>query len=268
MMSNSNNIEQYIRTHRQAFDTHTPGSHCWAGVVKTLDRLENADPLERQILLERPQFDHAAPSGQVWQAIEKSLNGLPGQSLEDFIAQNRESFDNQMPDLRVWASIEKAIPAKASKMLSMSWQRSLVRIAAAVALLIAGVNIGIWYAGNTASEQAGMAMSDISPEYAELEQYYQRDISAKQNKLANFAAYRDKDVTNDLLQMDQVLTELREELALVPLGNREQVVRAMIENYKAKAAILERVLSHLEQQQPNQQQPATINSGNHEVKKI
>ena len=266
-MSNSNNMEQFIQANRQAFDTATPSPHCWAGVEKSLDRLKVADALEQQILLQRAEFDSAAPSDEVWPAIEQNLSSLPSEPLEAFIRNNREAFDSQTPDLRVWSSIEKSIPASSAKVVAMPWQRQLLRIAAALALLIAGVNLGIWYAGSIGAEP-GMAMSDVSPEYAELEEYYQRDISAKKGKLATFASYRDKEVTEDLQQMDHMMTELREELSEVPPGNREQVVRAMIDNYKAKAAILERVLSHLEQQQPNQQHPATTNSGNHEVEKI
>jgi hypothetical protein len=57
------------------------------------------------------------------------------------------------------------------------------------------------------------------------------------------------------------MLELRGELANVPPGNREQVVRAMIDNYKAKAAILERVLERLEKaQHPDaERQPSVEN---------
>jgi hypothetical protein len=266
MMSNSSNIEQYIQQNRSAFDTAVPSQEVWAGIEQKLDRLPTADRLEQQLMLQRALFDTAIPNDAVWQRIEQSLGGVPADSLEGFIKSNRTAFDTHTPDLRVWASIEKAIPKTSAKVVRVHWRQTLVRIAAAVVLLIAGVNIGIWHAGN--SEQNGMAMSDVSQEYAELERFYQRDISAKKEKLANFASHQDEGVTEDLLQMDNMMHELREELAKVPPGNREQVVRAMIENYKAKAAILGRVLQHLEQQQPNQQQPATTNSGNHEVKSI
>lgn len=268
MMSNSSNLEQYIKQNRSAFDMAIPDPSVWNSIEKSLDRLPAADSLEQQIMTHRPMFDSAQPAENMWQRIEQSLDASSDQSLEGFIKTNRAAFDTQTPDLNVWASIEKSISttSRETKVVRVHWERSLVRIAAAVVLLIAGVNIGIWYSGSTA--QPGMAMSEVSSEYAELEQFYQRDISAKREKLASFATYRDETVTADLVQMDNVMKELREELAHVPPGNREQVVRAMIENYKAKAAILERVLEHLEEQQPNQQQPATTNSGNHEVESI
>lgn len=266
-MSNSSKIEQFILAHRQAFDMAVPDPQGWADIQKNLDRLTQADHLEQYLLLHRPAFDHTEPPATAWQHIERALSNASSNTLEDFIHTNRSDFDTETPDLRVWAAIDQAIPKRATKIIWFPGSHHIVRIAAAVALLIAGVNIGIWYAGSQV--EPGMAMSDLSPEYAELEQYYQRDISAKQDKLASFASYRDENVTEDLMQMDNVMNELREELANVPPGNREQVVRAMIENYKAKAAILERVLERLDQrQQPNQQQPATTNSSNHEVEKI
>ncbi len=266
MMSNSSNIEQYIRQHREAFDYATPNQGVWACIEKSLDRMPAANSLEQQIFLQRPLFDSATPTDAVWQRIEQQLNGRSNHTLEGFIRANRDAFDTHSPDEQLWTAIEKSIGGKTAKVVQVHWQRTLMRIAAAAVLLIAGVNIGIWYANS--SGQPGMALSDVSKEYAELEQYYQRDISAKKEKLASFATYQDAGVTEDLLQMDNVMNELRNELAKVPPGNREKVVRAMIENYKAKAAILGRVLEHLEQQRPNQQQTAPINSGNHEVKSI
>ena len=266
MMSNSSNIEQYIRYHREAFDTAIPNQGVWACIENSLDRLSTANSLEQQIFLQRPLFDSATPTDAVWQRIEQQLDGGTNRTLEGFITANRDAFDTHTPAEQVWTSIEKSFGGKTAKVVHVHWQRTLVRIAAAVVLLIAGVNIGIWYANS--SGQSGMALSDVSKEYAELEQFYQRDISAKKEKLASFATYQDAGVTEDLLQMDNVMDELQTELAKVPPGNRDKVVRAMIENYKAKAAILGRVLEHLEQQRPNQQQTVPINSGNHEVKSI
>lgn len=264
MMSNSSNLEQFIRNHRDAFDAIEPNPTVWAGIEKSLDRSSKAGPLERFIRINRPLFDTAPVPETVWENIGLSLETAPCDPLETFIRDNRSSFDTHTPDLRVWAAIEQAVPAQSAKMIGMPWHRTLLRSAAAIALLVTGIGIGLWYARADMSGQAGMAMSDVSSEYAELEQYYQRDISVKQEKLATLVSNRDQELNADLLQMDKVMAELRQELANVPPGNREKVVRAMIENYKAKAAILERVLEHLEQQK----QPATTNSGNYEVDNI
>lgn len=264
MKSNSNPLEQFILENRRAFDLAQPPEYCWDAVQKGLTRTQAADLTEQGILLNRGAFDIACPPEHLWSGIEQALDTAslpPANPLETFIREHRSAFDTQTPDLRVWATLQQILPGHGARSIRVHWNRTLLRIAASIALLITGIGIGMWYAGTSA--QPGMAMSEVSAEYAELEQYYQRDITAKQEKLATFATYRDVEVNEDLQQMDDVMVELREELAHVPPGNREQVVRAMIENYKAKSAILERVLEHIEQQQP-----ATINSGNHEVEKI
>ena len=132
-----------------------------------------------------------------------------------------------------------------------------MRAAAAIALLIVGAGLGLWYAGQQNTQNNGMTLGQVSVEYAELEHYYQRDIAAKQQQLVAYTG-NNSDVELDLQQLDGVMHELQQELANVPPGNREQVVRAMIENYKAKAAILERVLDRL--QTPNTLPKTKINS--------
>jgi hypothetical protein len=264
-MNRPDTIETFIRENRHAFDAATPGAHGWASLEKALDRLGRACGLETELLVNRVLLDTETPSERVWAGIEQSLNELKNNEfdpLENFIRENREALDSEIPDLKVWANVAKAMPAKA-RIVGIGWQRALLRAAASVALLIVGLGLGIWYARS--GEPPMMAMSEVSSEYAELEQYFQRDIASKTQKLATFTGSQPIEVNQDLQQLDNVMAELRQELADVPEGNREQVVRAMIENYKAKAAILERVLERLEQS--IQTETKNSNSGN-ETKNI
>jgi hypothetical protein len=264
-MSKPDSLELFIRDHRNAFDEAMPGAHGWAGVENALDRLRNADGVEAELIMNRILLDTKAPSEKVWAGIEQYLDD-PKNSicdpLESFIRENRDALDSEVPDLKVWANIVKATPAKA-KIIRIGWQRHLLRAAASVALLVTGLGLGIWYA--RMGEPSAMAMSEVSTEYAELEQYFQRDIAGKTQKLATFTGSQSAEVKQDLQQLDNVMEELRLELADVPEGNREQVVRAMIENYKAKAAILERVLERLEES--TKTETINSNSGN-EIKNI
>lgn len=264
-MNRSDSIEHFIREHRSDFDAATPAAHGWTQVEKALDRLRNADGLETTLLLNRALLDTELSSERAWIGIEQFLDNPKNEAfdaLELFIRENRNALDMEVPDLKVWANIAKETPAKA-KVVGISWQRSLLRAAASVALLVTGLGLGIWYARS--GEPQAMAMSDVSNEYAELEHYFQNDIAGKQQKLASFTGSQPAEVHEDLEQLDNVMTELKLELAGVPEGNREQVVRAMIENYKAKAAILERVLERLEESTKTE----TINSNSsNEIKNI
>ncbi|MEI6412551.1 MAG: hypothetical protein WCR52_24375 [Bacteroidota bacterium] len=264
----SDKIKKFLQQHRNAVDAAAPDAHHWKGVEKTLDRLVHADSLERTLLLDRVLLDTEMPSASVWAAIERELDTPAApKTLEHWIQQNREAMDSEVPDLRVWAGIEQSVAGQSSskaKAIPMNWQRSLLRIAASITLLITGVGMGLWYAHHGEKAEAGMAMSDVSKEYAELEQYYQRDIAGKQVKLASFQGNQSTEVHQDLDEMDRMMEDLRKELADVPEAKREQVVRAMIDNYKAKAAILQRVLERLESSKTE-----TNNSRKkHEIKNI
>lgn len=251
----NNKLQIFIQTHRAAFDAREPGPRVWNGVERTLNRLRNAGAAERFVLLHRELLDTETPPELVWAKIEAELDGFltaARDPLETFIHQHRADLDAATPNPRVWAEVERAVTARPAKIIRVHWGRHLMRAAAAIGLLVAGVGLGIWYAGDR-GQNAGMALGDVSAEYAELEGFYQRDIAVKEEKLVAFTGNRGADVQEDLHQLDGVMQELRQELAQVPPGNREQVVRAMIENYKAKAAILERVLERVQ----GEQQPKT-----------
>lgn len=239
-------IKIFIQEHRHAFDAEKPGAHGWKSVEKTLDRLKTADGVERYVMLNRILLDTENVPDTVWTGIDEHLEKCrQTTALERFICENREGFDTETPDLRVWSEISGALPETkpTAKRIGIGWQRNLLRVAASIALLVVGVGAGIWYARS--SGESGMAMAEVSQEYAELEKYYEHDITDKKEKLAMFTGSQSADVMQDIDQLDRVMAELRQELANVPPGNRQQVVRAMIENYKAKAAILQRVLEHL-----------------------
>jgi uncharacterized membrane protein len=237
----------FIQQNRNAFDAAVPGAHGWPGLERMLERLPDSDGLERQLMCDRVLLDTAAPSEALWAGIEKTLDeNAANTGLESFIRQNREAFDSELPQGQAWEKIAGSLPKPKAIKVHIGWQRSIMRIAASVALLVAGIGGGIWYERHGAAA-SGMAMSDVSGEYKELEQFYQRGISVKQEKLATFTGNQPAEVGEDLEQLDEVMEQLRRELADVPPGNREQVVRAMINNYKAKMAILQRVLERLEE---------------------
>lgn len=261
-------VKIFIQQHRNAFDLALPDAHCWQGVVRVLNRLPHADALERTVLLDRLLLDTQMPSDQVWAGICAGLENCEPSTpdpLEQFISTNRIQFDAAEPDLNVWRKITGVVDEAApniAKRLEITHNKPaqrrfsayFLRAAAAIALLITGMGAGFWYAQS--SRPSEMAMSEVSSEYAELEHYYQRDIAAKQQRLANFTGSIQAGVTDDMADMDRVMAELRLEMVHLPPGNREEVVRAMIENYKTKAKILERVLQRLEQHTPktNQQE--------------
>lgn len=184
--------------------------------------------------------------------------------LEKFVIQHQAEFDAEVPSLKVWANIDKQLEQKAAKHRPL-WK--IARIAAAVVILLGiGSVIGANLTQNT-SESAS-TLAEVAPEYAELESYYQNQINHKIQQLASYQ--HDGYVQEDLRQLDEVFSELRQELEIAPRGAEEQIIKMMIKNYETKVSILERVLEKIQSTTPNDspienQLPLEINTNNDEV---
>ncbi len=178
-------------------------------------------------------------------------------SLEQFIQKNRAEFDSEQPRAAVWDSIQAALSepqiAPPGKVWSIWRNVSLVRVAAAVALLLIGTVIGMRISRSDETK----ILAELGPEYQEAVSYYQRDINAKREKLAQFATLKNS-VEADLMQLEQVMEELKSELKDVPPARRQEVISAMIDNYKMRARILEKVLQKIEQKNTRQNEPTHL----------
>jgi hypothetical protein len=263
-MKNKQHIEDYIQMHREAFEDHQClPEYQWDTLQRTLTRVQG-DTIAQFAAINRTAFDTKDCPDNVWNNIISALDkkippATKTDDLESFIQQHRDDFDAAVPDLKVWEQLAN----RKKPMLTIGWTQHLMRSAAAIALLIAGVGIGMWYSSQEQQRLAGMRMSEVSSEYAEIENHFERDIESKKQHLAQFTSQPSSaDVLSDLSQMDKVMEELRLELANVPPGNREEVVRAMIENYKTKAKVLERVLKALEEHHTNNNNDADQNDQN------
>jgi hypothetical protein len=269
-MKNLDNIEKFLLDNREQFDTETPRTHLWASIA---ERLEGTDNIEHFITSNRADFDLETPSLKIWANIEKKIIGkdnldffieknrpefdsetpseqvwtgveryLQGENVEQFVRENRYDFDSEIPNLKVWANIEKALPTRkeGAKTLTFNWLR---RAAAAVALLIMGVGIGLFINNKSSND----AMVGTVPEFKEAEEFYNQKMASQMTKLVGYNP--DPSVLSDLKKVDEVRNELKKELELTPDTNREEIIRRLIQNYQTKLGILERVLNNIEEHQ-------------------
>jgi len=99
------------------------------------------------------------------------------QTIKQFIQNNRPAFDSEVPPAFVWENVEKNLPRKRIHMYRV------LRMAAAVLLILGmGIVIGRFAAQPSKTE---LALSDISNEYAELENFYTQKINQKISLLKN-----------------------------------------------------------------------------------
>ncbi len=248
-----NRLEQFIFNHKDAFDTATPGDHVWTTIAQTLDAGQRTDGLEAFIQRHREDFDTAMPKRNLWTGIEQGID-IPQQpnTLERFVAENREAFDTATPSFRVWSEIDKVLHRQQTqRKLSVAPIWRVVRVAASVLILLSvGAMAGIYFTqSKVAATQTIASLSDISPEYAEMVQYYNEQIDEKVRQVS--METNDKSVLSDLEAIDKTMKELEAELQKAPKGAEEQIISNLIRSYQIKVEILERVLNRIQQSKEN-----------------
>jgi hypothetical protein len=162
--------------------------------------------------------------------------------LEQFIEDNRDSFDSfDLPDAeKVWGKIAEKRKGKQTGRIAL-WYLSR----AAVVLVIFGLSY-IFHEFVDRGKDARLAeqkMNDIYeqlPELKEAENYYTNLVSNKLEEMRPFLAENPQIsiiVNADLMELDSVYTSLKKDLR-DNVAN-EQIIEAMIQNYRLKLRILE-----------------------------
>ncbi len=179
-------------------------------------------------------------------------------NLEQFIRDNREEFDTAVPSLKIWAELDKQLPQPQEKTEAKRISiRRFLSIAAAVTLLI-GFGVGIGFSLSPSPDQSAVTLSDLSPEYAEVEQYYATQVNSQLARLASYKATT-PEMQADLAELDQWMQDLQKELSIVPKSKEEAVVNDIIDLYKTKVAILGKLLESIQSSnQKNSNQHETV----------
>jgi hypothetical protein len=183
--------------------------------------------------------------------------------LEDFINENRDEFDAYEPSEGLWDKVNKRVEEhntndKAEpKMipLSMLYKVAAVLVLAfSVGLVVIYMNSekdGNTSASNDNNEKVDTAyiilspeLAYISPELAEVEDYYVTQINYKMKEA------RSMNVGEDLLEeveiLDKEFQELKEEIG--DNIDNERIISAMIENYRIRLNILENILTEIQKE--------------------
>jgi predicted phage-related endonuclease len=198
--------------------------------------------------------------------------------IEDFIRDHREEFDSFEPSPEIWDRVKKrepfrwqriAIPAAAAVTLLLgSWylfsylnsgKQYVAQLSNTESIItteirpasepLAEIVTGeLKVQNNTTNHlRATPANKDvIYPELAEVENYYRSIIYQKENELYHLTG-NSNDIKTDLSaefkELDKAMRELKEDLK--ENVDNEQVIEAMIQNYRVKVEILENILNQV-----------------------
>lgn len=168
--------------------------------------------------------------------------------LEKYILENRETFDDMEPGAKVWVGIEK----QKNRTIRLRWKTFGIRAAAVVAIFISSYYFHDFMQGYNNSRKVIVLdenvqnRNDMYHELQEARHYYTSQI--EETKAVVFRIIDNNtdlknEIDSELLDLDKVLLELKSDLK--DNVNNEEVVVAMIQNYRLKLNILKDILKHL-----------------------
>jgi hypothetical protein len=168
--------------------------------------------------------------------------------LKKFITEHREEFDFREPDPGVWKKVRADIRVK----YEIGWRVVLTRAAAVVLIFAASYGVNEWMHHkrdpSIADNKVGKAAAgNTIPGLQEAEAYYTSLVNQKMDELkpimANCPSLREE-LDFDMSELDSVYVSLKADLR-DNMANQE-VVEAIIENYRLKISILEDLLTEMD----------------------
>lgn len=157
--------------------------------------------------------------------------------LEDFVRENRQEFDMIEPNASLWDGIDN----KMNKSKTRGLKFYISRVAAVAAIFVVSFILQKQFILNDKHQQI--------PELVEAENYYSGLINAKLEEvspmLTEFPGIK-AELDSDLFELDSVYKSLRKDLN-DNVANQE-VIEAMIENYRIRIDILEEMMFFLGKQ--------------------
>lgn len=167
--------------------------------------------------------------------------------LDKIIQENRQSFDTFEPGEGHFERFEAKLKEFNKK--EKSFTIGFLFRAAVVAVLV--VLSGLWVHDNFNSRnQKGIALSEISKEYGEVEMYYTHLVNQKYKELDQFQFMDSTQkvmLMKELTQMDSIYENLKKDLTTNPSDQR--VINAMIQHYQLKVEVMNHILNQLQQAQ-------------------
>ncbi len=168
--------------------------------------------------------------------------------LERFIIENKDEFDEFKPAAGLFNGVETRKPP----LISMNWNSVLWKAAVVVGIFVGSYFFHDWMDNSSdnkqmaATEQTDQS-SDIVKMLIEAEAFYTAQIDTRKEEFYLLAAHQ-PDIKNEidyeLVELDDVYAQLKEDLK--DNADNEEVIEAMVQNYRIKLDILESVLKQLQ----------------------
>ncbi len=155
-------------------------------------------------------------------------------------AENTESGKDiyPLPDRDIWSNIEKELNRQERPAI-----RFMPYLKVAASILILFVFALSFIVVKRTDLSAGYSLSDLSPDLADTEVYYAGLLDEKLSAVKASGKEIDPIIYRDLDQMDSSYQELMKDLR--DNADNEEVIDAMIQNYRIRIEMLEAILEKI-----------------------
>lgn len=175
-------------------------------------------------------------------------------NLEKFIIENREAFDVYEPNAELWNRIHQPAP----KTIRLNWKTVLVRVAAVVVIFIASYFFHDLMQKDNGKDIAATEQNMENEEknnvnvLIEAEMFYTSQINSAKEEIILLSGNDRRlmdDVNLDMVELDHLFDELKNDLK--DNSDNEEVIEAMIQNYRIKLQVLDEILLQLKKSNNN-----------------
>lgn len=178
--------------------------------------------------------------------------------LESFIDKNKEQFDLYEPSEKVWEKLSKRKRKSGFSMARMKFYLS--RTAAVFLIFIASYAFHEYmnFREMNNNQNPDVSIFTDIPELKEAEFYYNNLVSDRLHELQPYFSKLpglETDLKVDLDELDTILSSLKEDLK--DNAANDQVIEAMIQNYRIKLQILEDLLTELKDENKKEKDEKT-----------
>lgn len=171
--------------------------------------------------------------------------------FEEFVRNNREEFDVFQPGEDLWNRI--SVNRKIIDKSSVNWKKYLWRVAAVILIFLASYTFHELRDLRKEKQLARMNENiyELMPELKDAEYYYNNLVDSRLRELKPFFSDfpgLENEVKNDISELDSIYHDLKTDLK-DNVAN-DEVIEAMIQNYRLKIEILEDLLNEFREEKP------------------
>lgn len=169
--------------------------------------------------------------------------------LEEHIRKNREELDQHKPSRTIWKKVRKELRHELEP--RHRWLSAAAVFLAFVGTAITFFSIGHSWTGSNVESEIGEAVSPSGGQLKETEIYYRNILNSLYREAAPLLTSHpdiDRELTEDISHLDSIYLDIKKDLR-DNVANQE-VIEALIQNYRIRIRLLDDMLNLLKEENP------------------